>query len=157
MKRQDRAVYSRNEICSCIARCTCCRLGFSDSQGVYIVPLSFGFETIDETDYFYFHSAQVGRKIDCIRQNSRVGFELDEGFALQYAESACGCTARYQSIIGTGEIEILTTPEEKRHGLLKIMEHYTNRTDWDFSEKMLTATAVLRLRVAQLSCKANRG
>lgn len=157
MKRQDRAVYNRSEICNCIARCTCCRLGFSDSQGVYIVPLSFGFESVGETDYFYFHSAQVGRKIDCIRENARVGFELDEGFALQSAESACGYTARYASIIGTGEIELLKTPEEKRHGLLKIMEHYTHRTDWDFSEKMLTATAVLRLRVDKLSCKANRG
>ena len=43
MRRKDREVTDREKIKDIVGRCSCCRLGFQDEGGVYIVPLSFGF------------------------------------------------------------------------------------------------------------------
>ena len=51
----------------------------------YIVPLSFGFEG----NCLYFHTAREGKKIDMIRQNNTVCFELEADCEVVRAESPC--------------------------------------------------------------------
>lgn len=158
MRRSDREVRDLESILNIIHNCSCCRLGFVDDAEVYIVPLNFGFERKEETLVFYFHSAKEGRKIDLIAKNPRVGFELDtppEIYA-QNGDIACNYSARYQSIIGTGVVSIVTDLEEKKRGLLLLMEHVTQKGDWAFDEKMIDSVAVFKLEVAKLSCKEHK-
>ena len=153
MRRKDREVTDTMKINNIISRCTCCRIGFYDNGEVYIVPLSFGYEVKGNTYVFYFHGAKEGRKTELIKQNPIVGFEMDTNYALNEAELACGCSARFQSIIGNGIISIVSEIKEKELGLSLLMEHNTEKRNWNFDEKMVNAVTVFKLEVTKISCK----
>lgn len=156
MRRKDREVTDPTKIADVISRCTCCRIGFDDDGEVYIVPLNFGYQTKENTYVFYFHGANEGRKIDLMKKNPNVGFEMDTDYALHEADYACGHSARFQSIIGTGIVSIVSETEEKKLGLSLLMEHNTGKRDWDFDEKMVNAVAVFKLEVTKMSCKEHQ-
>ncbi len=154
MRRKDREVTDPARIEQIIADSHCCRIGFDDDGEVYIVPLSFGYARgADDSYTFYFHGAAKGRKIDLIRKNPRIGFELDTNYELHPSDVASECTAAFQSVIGTGTVSFVTEPEEKRAGLLRIMRHYTGKDDWTFPEKMFETVCVFKLVTDKLSCK----
>ena len=153
MRRKDREVTDFAKIENIISRCTCCRIGFQDDGEVYIVPLNFGYETKDDTYTFYFHGAKEGRKIDIMQKNPVVGFEMDTDYALKEADTACGYSARFQSIIGTGIVSIVSESDEKKLGLSLLMEHNAGKKNWTFDEKMMNAVAVFKLEVTKMSCK----
>ena len=153
MRRKDREVTDPAKIEDIIHRCTCCRIGFQDEGEVYIVPLNFGYEIRDGVYTLYFHGAKEGRKLDLIRKNPTVGFEMDTDYALHEADIACGYSARFQSVIGTGVMRIVSDAEEKKRGLWLLMEHSSGKGEWTFNEKMLQAVTVFKLEVTKLSCK----
>lgn len=153
MRRKDREVTDHKMMEEFIADCHCCRIGFNDDGEVYIVPMNFGYEAEGGTDIFYFHCAKEGRKLDIIRKNPKVGFELDTHYKLTVAETACSCAARFRSLIGTGTIEIVEEPEEKKRGLLSLMKQTTGKTDWTFVPEMVEKVCVLKLTVEKMSCK----
>ena len=153
MRRKDREVKDPALIEEVIKRCTCCRIGFYDHAEVYIVPLNFGYETDGYGYTFYFHGAEEGRKMDLIRQSPKVGFEMDTNYALKEANAACSFSAGFQSVIGTGVVRLVTTFDEKQHGLSRIMEHNTGKNHWEFDKKMVDRVAVFKLEVTQMSCK----
>lgn len=153
MRRKDREVTDLMKIENIISQCTCCRIGFHDYEEVYIVPLNFGYEAKDGTYIFYFHGAKEGRKIDLIKKNPLVGFEMDTNYALNEADLACGYSARFQSIIGNGIVSIVTEINEKKLGLSLLMEHNTKKQNWRFDEKTIDAVTVFKLEVKKMSCK----
>ena len=156
MRRKDREITERQAIIDIIENCQCCRIGFQDDGEVYIVPLNFGFEYSEQRIVFYFHGAKEGRKIDLIAKSPHVGFEMDtnhEVYAKSNNGAACAYTARFQSVIGTGKVSMVCNVEEKKHGLLLLMKHTTQKCEWSFDEKMLNAVAVFKLEVEKLSCK----
>lgn len=153
MRRKEREVTEQAKITAIIQNCDCLRLALADEGAPYIVPVSFGFD--EGKKAFYFHGAKKGRKMELIRKNGAAGFELDCRHALKEADMACGYSYFFQSVIGTGEIHILEDMEEKKKGLCAVMAHYTGKENWEFPEKTLAATAVLRLDVAEMSCKEN--
>ena len=117
MRRKDREVTDDYQIDTIITSCNCCRLGFYDQDSVYIVPLSFGYEKKAGTRIFYFHSAKQGKKIQLMKTNPRVGFELDTGYRLQEGKTACEYSAGFQSIIGNGIVSMIHNDAEKKHAL----------------------------------------
>lgn len=156
MRRREREVTDPDKIEEIISSCHCCRLGFYDNGSVYIVPLNFGYEKREKKRIFYFHSASEGRKIDLIKTGHAVGFELDTNYELKKAVDACGYTAIYQSIIGTGMVSLVETNDEKIHGLKQIMIHNTKKGDWVFSQNILDRMSVFKLEVKELSCKEHK-
>ena len=120
MRRADRAVTDREKILQILDACHCCRVGFSDPDGAYIVPLSFAFVP-GTPDRFYFHGAKEGRKAARIAARPKAGFELDCSYALVEGTSGCSYSCRYQSVIGTGRIGEVTDMEEKKQALAAIM------------------------------------
>lgn len=153
MRRKDREITDTAKIAEIIAACRCCRIGFHDGGAVYIVPLNYGWCCENGQYTLYFHSASEGRKISLLKTAPTVGFEMDTGYVLHTAETACGHSAAFQSIIGTGTAEIVTDPAEKRRGLSLLMVHETGRADWEFPESSLAPVTVFRISVTELSCK----
>lgn len=153
MRRKDKEVTDQGKIQEIISACHCCRLGMVDNGRVYIVPLNFGY-TKEEGKYtFYFHGAKSGKKIDLMKGNPCVGFEMDTNYQLKEDECACEYSARFQSVIGSGKVTFIEDISEKIHALNVIMEHNTGKGDWEFSDKMVNATCVFRLDVEELACK----
>ena len=110
IRRQERAVTDAQQIEAILQKCTCCRLGFNDNGEIYIVPLNFGYRWADGTCTLYFHGAPEGRKAALLKGRPHVGFELDCGYALQSAETACGYSARYLQSVFLEKIGI--TPKQ---------------------------------------------
>ena len=153
MRRKDREVLDPTKINEIIKACHCCRLGFCDEGKVYIVPLNFGYEERENQKILYFHSAAEGRKIDLIQKNHSVGFEMDTNYELHTGEKACEYSAGFQSIIGTGRVDLVENREEKIRALELIMYHNTKKLNWEFLDKMVQRVAVIKLVVEEISCK----
>ena len=141
MRRTDREITDPEKIREIIDDCTCCRLGLCDEGKAYIVPLSFGY------------TEREGRKIDLIRAGGVVGFELDTYYKLNEAEQACGYSARFRSVIGTGTVSFVEGLAEKKAALERIMVHLTGKTGWDFPDEAVDSTCIFRLEAEELSCK----
>lgn len=153
MRRKDREVTDQEKIRKIISRCHCCRLGFNDHGKVYIVPLNFGFREKGGNYVFYFHGAKSGRKVGLIRENGYAAFEMDTNYKLNEDDTACGYSARFQSIMGSGAVSFIEDREKKKEALCTIMEHNTGKSEWEFPDKMLDATCIFMLEAEELSCK----
>lgn len=153
MRRADREVREPERIEGILSECQVCRVGFQDGPETYIVPMSFGWQKRDGGYVLYFHGASEGRKRELIRSGPQVGFEMDCGYALKPAAMACGFTAAFRSIIGSGRMEEVTDLQEKQAGLSCLMAHYSGRADWQYPPEMLARLCVFRLQVQELSCK----
>lgn len=153
MRRKNLEVTDIKHIDEIMKSCECCRLGFSDGDFPYIVPLNFGFEREQDKVTIYFHGAKEGRKIDLINKNKLAAFEMDTNHKLHTHEKACGHSYRYQSVIGGGKISLVSDFEEKSKAMNIIMNHLTGKGDWQFDEKMLNPVAIIKLEVSELSCK----
>ncbi len=155
MRRKDREITDPVKMLEIMEQCDCCRLGLKDGDGVYIVPLNFGFRKEQEKLILYFHSSGSGKKMELLKTNSEIGFEMDAGHELSEHESACGYSYHYRSIIGTGKVSFVEASEEKMSALCCILSHYSEKTEWDFKDEMIRSTAVLRMEVTSWSCKAH--
>ena len=107
MRRKDREITDYNKMLEILHQCDCCRLGFIDDIGTYIVPLNFGYEELNANLVLYFHGAREGKKLDLIKTQNQVGFEMDRKHELIEGNIPCAYSFKYQSIIGKGKIEIL--------------------------------------------------
>ena len=156
MRRAEREVKDREGVLAILEASDVCRIGMYADGEVYIVPMSFGFDFAEDgTLALYFHCANEGRKLDMIAENPEVGFEMDAGHSLVPAKNgkACNFSMHYASIIGNGRIEIVASPSAKTNALTLIMRHYSDGGSFDFDEKMLPRTTVLRLKASNYTAK----
>ena len=152
MRRKDREVTDRSKIVETISFCDCCRLGFSTPDGVYIVPLNFGF-VAGTPDVFYFHGAKQGRKAELLAERPQVGFELDCSHTLLEGAEACKYSFLYRSVIGTGTAEIVADPDEQVRAMQALMAHYAPERTFSFSAEQLAGVLIFRVTIAQMTCK----
>ena len=156
MRRKDREITDYTQITAIMDACDACRLGLCENNTAYIVPLCFGYKLdADNHMTLYFHSASEGRKLDLIRQNSSVAFEMDTAHDLfDRDQTACGYGMRYKSVMGTGTARLITAKEEKLTAFRQIMAHYTSQ-DLPFSDAGLDAATIIEVDVTSLSCKVH--
>ena len=148
MRRKDKKITDRAQIDAIIRDALVCRIALHDGDMPYIVPLSFGYDGKN----IYIHSAAEGRKIDILRQNPRLCFELETHCAVLPAEKACSFTMRYQSVIGYGTASFIENAREKIRAVQCIMNHYTDG-DFIFTPHDIDRIAVLRIDIEEISGK----
>jgi nitroimidazol reductase NimA-like FMN-containing flavoprotein (pyridoxamine 5'-phosphate oxidase superfamily) len=154
MRRADREITGIQEKLAVIEQNKVCRLGLSDKGQPYIVPLNFGYTCEDGALTLYFHSAHEGRKIDIIKENNRACFEVDGEHQLLEADTACGHSYAFSSVIGFGFIEFIENTEEKIRALNILMKHQTGRDiAHTYTEARLNAVCVYRLIIEEWSGK----
>jgi nitroimidazol reductase NimA-like FMN-containing flavoprotein (pyridoxamine 5'-phosphate oxidase superfamily) len=154
MRRKDREVTDPAEKLRIIDNCKVCRLGMSENNRPYVIPLNFGYVYENDTLTLYFHGAREGKKIDILKNNPEVCFEMDGGHALIEGKEACDYSYAYESVVGFGTVEFLEGDAEKARGLNVLMKHQTGKdTDHVFNERHLKAAAVYRLRTASFTGK----
>lgn len=153
MRRKDREITDLQQKLKIIAACDVCRVAMFDEAYPYIVPMNFGEEYLDGKLNLYFHAAREGKKLDLIRKNSMVCFEMDTAHQLIPGKEAQHCTMKYQSVMGRGNISILEG-DEKTEGLICLMKHYfPDRAEFSFDPRVVEITAVLKLSVEDFTAK----
>ena len=120
-----------------LARAEIVRIGFSDDDGPYVVPVNFGYAD----GRLYVHGPLEGRRIDAARAGTRVCFEVDEGEIVR-ADRPCGFTSRFWSVIGYGTMRVLEERDERLHGLDVIMRQYGSTIDGVREESFARASVV---------------
>jgi nitroimidazol reductase NimA-like FMN-containing flavoprotein (pyridoxamine 5'-phosphate oxidase superfamily) len=152
MRRTDKEITDRRMIDAIMREAVVCRVAFCDDGIPYIVPMNFGFDK----DAIYFHSAPEGRKINIIRKYNKVCFEVDARTELVPGDKPCTWSMRYFSVIGFGEISILTNLQDKRQGLNVIMGKYEGRADYPFTASELKDMVILKLRIESMTGKKSK-
>ena len=148
MRRKEREITDIEEIEQVIKKAKVCRLGLVANDGVYIVPVCFGYDR----NSLFFHSAPEGRKVELIKKNNKICFEIDTDVAVVNAEKPCGWTMKYRSVIGKGRACILERNEEKVHGLSLIMKQYSEgKPSLDF--KNLDSVLVVKIDIESMTGK----
>jgi nitroimidazol reductase NimA-like FMN-containing flavoprotein (pyridoxamine 5'-phosphate oxidase superfamily) len=143
-----RRITNKKTIDEIIKKAKVCRIGLSDNNMPYVVPLNFGYED----NCLYFHSSQQGKKIDILRKNNNVCFEVDVDVELVKAQKACKWDVKYHSVIGFGKAYFVEDLAEKRKAFDIIMAHYS-RGAFDYPEKKLVKAALIRVEIESLSGK----
>jgi len=122
---RTRKLDDHKEIIKIIARCQFCHVAMVDPEGKpYVVPMNFGFAG----DTIYLHSAQEGKKIDCLKNNPAVciNFSTDHELLFQTKEVACSWSMKYSSVMCFGNVEFITDDDLKRKMLDVVMKQYTD-------------------------------
>jgi len=145
MRRSDREVKDRDGIEEIMRQCLVCHVGMADGGAPYVVPQNFGYRFADDgTLELYFHSALTGKKLDVIRKNNKVCFEMTvEGEQIR-ADSPCNWGCYYTSVIGYGEAVIIEDAAEKREGLSILFKHQSG-LDVEFDDKQAESVCVYKI------------
>jgi nitroimidazol reductase NimA-like FMN-containing flavoprotein (pyridoxamine 5'-phosphate oxidase superfamily) len=114
MRRKDREVKDKNVIEEILLQCRTCHVAMIDGDMPYIVPLSYGYGFTDDGALeLYFHSAPEGRKLDILRRNNAVCFEISYEGAPVFAETPCNSGYYFSSVIGYGKVLFIEGADEK--------------------------------------------
>ena len=153
MRRKDRQVTQKEEILGILSRADACRVGFAAENIPYIVCMNYGYEWINENPVLYFHCAHEGKKIDLLKQNNYVCFQMDTDHVLDFNAEKQYCTMDYSSITGMGYLEIVEDISERKKGLDLLMAHHGHNFPGDYPDSSLVRTTVLRLKVTEITAK----
>lgn len=151
MRKAEREIKDPVELENVIRRAEVCRLAMVDDGEPYIVPLNFGYRD----GCLYFHCAREGRKLDVLRKDPHVCFELETDVHLVKGEKACHWSTSYESVIGWGTASILLDEKEVREGLEVLMSHYTEGP-YDLDPRSLSLTAAIRVKVDRMNGKRSK-
>lgn len=152
MRRNEREVTEYPEIKDIISNSDVCRIAFTDKDAPYIVTMNFGFEG-DPVKRLFFHCAPEGRKMELLKQNNKVCFEMDIDHHLYTGEKGCNWGMKYRSVVGYGNMTILKDNDDKKTGMDRIMEHYGGKNEYTYDARVFERTIILVLEITEITAK----
>lgn len=155
MRRKDREVTDFKTILGIIDECEIIRLGLSDGDFPYIVPLNFAYTANDGEICFYIHGAMAGRKFEMLTKNPYCSFEMDIPLELDCMVKQGDVTMRYKSVMGKCKAELLDGEERQRAMDEVIMARREETRNFPYRKEAVQRTAVFKLKVLELSAKVN--
>ena len=138
------------------------RISSIDENGYpQIIPMNFVFIN----DVIYMHSHTKGEKLDNIKRNTKVGFEVDRNleFLPSYffdPNDASLADTLYISIVMKGEAEIINDVKEKvlaLNGLMKKYQPEGNYEPMNENMEVLEAVAVIKVIPKEMNGKYKIG
>lgn len=152
MRRDEREISEIHVIEDIMQKADVCRIALANDNIPYIVTLNFGYNKGPERR-LYFHCATEGRKLEMIKKNNYVCFEMDTDHEIYEGEKGCDWGMKFSSVIGFGNIYILIDRDKRIEGLNCIMAHYSDRKSFSYNEKILGKTTILRLDIEEMTGK----
>ena len=149
MRRNDKEIQDRQIMEEVLTKSFICRIAMMDRDQPYIVPLNYGYLN----GSIYIHGAAEGKKLELLRKNNRVCFEIEQHAEIIKSDSPCGWSTRYRSIIGYGTIDFITDFDQKKQGLDIIMAHYGKTENIVYNDSQVQSIVILRLKINQMTCK----
>ena len=143
MRLKKREITDPEILREILESCEVVRIGAMDEEGMFIVPMNYGYDVREEDGTLhvclYLHGAKEGRKA--------------AAFAGDYT---CAYSYAYRSIMGNGTITEVTDPEVKKKGLEKIMAHIAPEAKIAFLPEMVERVAVWRIDIDTFTGKERR-
>ena len=152
MTKRERHITDPQQILHILDTAKVLHLGLCVEDEPYVVPMNYGYTMEDGKLVLYLHSALRGKKLDMIRANPKVFFELDCDLLPFEGEKACQYGLGYSSVMGRGTAAIVEDVEEKMKAMSILMKTQTGK-DFEFNDKLVSIVAVIRIDTAEYTAK----
>ena len=152
MTKRERQVTDENQIRAILDAGKVLHLGLAVDNEPYVVPMNYGYTWENGKMVVYLHSAVRGKKLDMIRANPNVFFEIDCDIQPFEGVLPCQYGMVYSSVMGKGIATIVEDVEEKKQAMTVLMKTQTGK-DFTFDDKLVSIVAVIRIDVAEYTAK----
>jgi len=149
MKKVHQEITDQSIVAEILRNSRICRIGIADKEVPYVLPFNYGYKD----PYLYIHCARSGKKIDLLKENPRVCFEMEQYAEILKKDKACNWATTYRSIVGYGKIEIVDDFSQKQKGLEILMAHNGAPGKKDFEPEKVDSVLILRLTIDSLTGK----
>jgi uncharacterized protein len=154
MRRKDKEITEISIMESILNEAEICRIGLSENDTPYIVPMNFAYNK----KIIYLHSANEGKKIELLKVNNIVCFEIESKTSIVESENPCNWGMNYFTIIGQGKAFFIEDFAEKTKALNIIINKYAGKaiTETRFkptSESQLNRLAVIKILITEMTGK----
>jgi uncharacterized protein len=152
------------------------RIATIDSKGYpQIIPMNFVYAEVDEpiagsystskVDAIYMHSHPFGEKLDNIKRNSQVGFEVDQYICFLpsyyfHPHDASQADTLYVSVVIKGNAIIVEDNAEKANALNALMQKYQMEGKYDLldpSMRSVQEVAIIKIAAKEIHGKYKIG
>lgn len=127
-------------------------LGLVDGDEPYVVPMNYGYTMTDGKLTLWLHGATQGRKLDVMRKNPKVFFEMECDLQPFEGDVACKYGLSYTSLMGRGTAVIVEDSQEKQNALSFLMKTQTGM-DFEFNDKLASVVSIIRIDVLEYTAK----
>ncbi|HPD56721.1 MAG TPA: pyridoxamine 5'-phosphate oxidase family protein [Smithellaceae bacterium] len=149
MNRREKEITDSAEIADIMRRAQICRVAMMDGAKPYIVPVNF----VVAGDHLYFHCARRGKKIDILRSNTNVCFQMDVDTEIIAGKNPCDWGMKYLSVIGYGRAFFVTDAAQKVKVLNKLMGKYAGAGSYNYPEEIIQKTMIVGVAFEKLTGK----
>lgn len=153
MRKQQRLIADTAEVEAILYEARFLHLAMSADDQPYVLPLSFGYAP----GVIYLHSGTGGLKLETLAHNPKVSFSVMGKVEMIPGESPCQWSTHYESVVGFGAAVVVGDPEERRHGLEVIADHYVGPGPHEFIEKSMARTEVIRIDIESMTGRRHAG
>ena len=152
MTKRERQVTDPEQIRHILDAARVLHLGLAVNNEPYVVPLNYGYIMENGKLVLYLHSAQRGKKLDMLRANPNVFFEMDCDRVPFESKLPCQYGMVYSSIMGRGVATIVEDVEEKKRAMTILMKTQSGK-DFEFNDRLVSMVAVVRVDVSEYTAK----
>ena len=152
MTKRELQITDESRILQILDMAKVLHLGLAVNDEPYVVPMNYGYTMENGKLVLYLHSALRGKKLDMIRQNPKVFFELDCDRVPFEGDLPCQYGLSYASIMGRGTARIVEDVEEKKKAMSILMKTQTEK-DFSFEDRLVSIVAVIRIDAAEYTAK----
>ncbi|MBI3753287.1 MAG: pyridoxamine 5'-phosphate oxidase family protein [Deltaproteobacteria bacterium] len=156
MRRKEKEIQNKAIIIDVLNRCHIGRLGTIGKDGYPMIkPLNFAYCD----GKIYFHTAKEGEKIEDIKRDNRVCFEVDLPIAYVKAKNnPCEADYLYRSVIIKGRARIIEDMKEKLFTIKCLMEkHQPGNGYGEYTEEKLNKVGIVRIDIEEMRGKEDLG
>ncbi|MBO5856799.1 MAG: pyridoxamine 5'-phosphate oxidase family protein [Clostridia bacterium] len=152
MTRRERQIFDIDKILEILDKSKVLHLGLVDGDEPYVVPMNYGYTYENGKLTIWLHGATTGRKLDIIRRNPKVFFEMECDLVPFDGDVACKYGLSYSSLMGKGIATIIEDSEEKQKALSLLMKTQVNK-DFQFNEKLASVVGIIKIEVSEFTAK----
>jgi len=148
MRRKEREIDDFGEIEAIIRSEKVMHLALADDNIPFLVPVFYGYDG----KALYFHSAPAGTKMEILKRNNIVCFEISTGYDIIESDKACDFEARHKTVIGFGNAVFIEDETEKSSALDMIVSRFSDKR-FEYSRAKLNSVAVVRIDIESIKGK----
>ena len=152
MTKRERQITDEAQIKYILDTAKVLHLGLAVNDEPYVVPMNYGYTMEEGKLVLYMHSALLGKKLDMMRANPKVFFEMECDLTPFEGVLPCQYGLVYSSVMGRGTARIVEDVEEKIKAMAILMKTQTEK-DFEFNDRLVSIVAVIRIDVAEYTAK----
>jgi uncharacterized protein len=148
MRRKEKNIESKEEIEQILKAGKVIRVAFAGKEP-YLLPFNYGYED----GKIYIHCAKEGKKLELIKNDARVAFEVSVDGELKTGEISCGYGYSFRCVLGKGKARLAVNEKEVVAALDAIMLQQAGITENKYRPETLLKTSAIIIDIIEMTGK----